>query len=157
MQQQDGNTRALAKFGIAQSQTAGFQFARSRRFGIDSRFGRGLGDRKPGDKSVDLAVSHPLGGDDREQPTDRQCRTRRRHDPPQGASCRRFHDIGNFGRLDFEEFFARGKALPLLLEPADDLALGHRQAPFRHRDRGDFRAHSAPRSSFPRKRESRSG
>src|SRR6202030_3000914 len=56
------------------------------------------------------------------------------------SSCRRFHDVGDFGRLDLEEFLALGKALPLLLEPADNLALGHRQAPFRHRDRRNLRA-----------------
>ena len=40
-----------------------------------------------------------------------------------------------------QDFLALGKALPLLLEPAHDLALGHGEAPFRHRNRGDCRAH----------------
>ena len=62
-------------------------------------------------------------------------------DATQQAVHGRFHDIGDFGRLDFEKLISFGKLLALLLEPSDDLALGHRQAPFRHRDRGDFGGH----------------
>src|SRR6516162_3672676 len=141
VEQQDSDTRSFAELDIAQPEAIDLDLPRPCRFGLRPGFHDNFGDRKPGDKAIDVAIRHLLGCSYREQTADRHSGARRRHYAPQRAGFRRLEDVGDLRRLDLEELFARLEALPLLLEPADDRAFGHRQPPFRHRDRGDFSGH----------------
>jgi hypothetical protein len=143
MHQQYRDAVALAELEITQASTAHLDGARFYPFGIRFLASRGFDDREPGDERVDLGFRHLVGSHHREQRADRQSRTGRRHDAPQGTRGRRFDNVGDLRGLDLQDLLALGKALALLLEPAHDRTLSHGQAPFRHRDRGDGGTHSA--------------
>ncbi len=125
-----------------QGRAAAARQPRSRAAPASVRFirsvGRGRFRRdKPRYKGVDLAVGHLGRRRHGEQRADRQGRARSGDDAAQDAGLARLEDVGDFRRLDFEQFLACPVAVALLFQPAEDLALGHRQTPFRHRDRGD--------------------
>jgi len=143
MHQQYRDVVALAELEITQASTAHLDGARFYPFGLGFLVARRLGDLKPSDERIDLDFRHLVDSHHGEQRADRQGRTGRRHDAPQSTRGGRFDDVGDLRGLDLQDLFALGKALALLLEPAHDRTLSHRQAPFRHRDRGDGGAHCA--------------
>ena len=140
--EQDRDRVAGAEIEHAQPFAAGFDVARRGAGVFGGRVGGRLGCDKAGDKGLDLGIGYFCGSGDREQRADRQCRPGLRDDAAQRAAFRGFEDIGDLCRLDFEELFAGLEAVALVLQPAEDFSLGHRQTPFRHRDRGDLSAHS---------------
>src|SRR5271169_6726933 len=140
--QHDREVVAYAEFQVAQPPPRGVDISRLARLSFRAALDRGFDGGELGNVRVDLGLGHGLGRGYCKQGADRQGGPGLRHDPPQNAAVRDFEDIGDLGRLDLQEFLARREMLSFPLEPADDLALGHRQPPFGHRDRGDRGVHS---------------
>ena len=73
------------------------------------------------DQADDRIYSHPFGAG-------------RHHDPAEGALVGRLHLHRRLVGLDLAQDIAGGDLIPLALEPARDIALGHRRREGRHQN-----------------------